>query len=69
MKTTTDVWFAAFLGHKGEKLATFEKITTGRGKFSFDIEEDAWKNYKIEFHNSLLADIKAEQGKLKDLLY
>lgn len=67
--TTTDIWFASFLVIKGEKIASFEIIARGKGKFIFAIDGDKWREYKLEFNNSPFAQMKQVQESLKDLTF
>ena len=68
MKSSTDIWFTTFLIEiKGYKLADYDVIGRGRGKFYFDIPDKEWKQEKIDFMKSDLAKAKQGQEKLKDL--
>ena len=69
MKETTDLWFASYLLLKGETVANFVKIAPRKAKYQFDISDDAWKQYKLEFFSSDIQQIKQKQEQLKDLLY
>lgn len=70
MKSTTDLWFAAYLIEiKGQKLANFENTSRNRGKFFFDMPAEDWHKYKLEFNSSETSKIKHGQEKLKDLVF
>lgn len=67
--STTDVWFASFLIHKGYQVKTFDKLGPGKVKFYFDLTEDEWKQMKLDFNNSELVKFKSIIGQLKDLSF
>ena len=69
MKETTDLWFAAFLLLRGEVVANFAKIGPRKARYQFDISDEAWKKYKLEFFSSEIQQIKQKQEQLKDLIY
>lgn len=69
MKSTTDLWLASFLMLKGYKVADFKQKERGRGSFEFDIEEEQWKELKMEFSHSDVTKIKYFHEQLKDMLY
>lgn len=69
MKSTTDLWFAAFLSMKGFTVIDFEVIGSRRGKWCFDLKDADWKELKLEFVQSPIAKCKQEQEKLKDMLF
>jgi len=69
MKSGTDLWFSAFLMSKDIKIAKYEVISRGKGRYFFDITDDEWTKYKLEFNNSDLIKYKTLIEQLKDLLY
>jgi len=69
MKSGTDLWFSAFLMSKDIKIAKYEVISRGKGRYFFDITDDEWTKYKLEFNNSGLIKYKTLIEQLKDLLY
>lgn len=69
MKFTTDVWFAAFLIHKGNKVANYDVLERGKVRCYFDLTDKEWQKFKLEFHNSELSSFKTTIDKLKDLGY
>ncbi len=69
LKDTTDVWFVAFLMHKGYKISKYDVITKGKVKCYFDISDSNWKELKLEFNNSDLSQFKSLIDKVKDLSY
>lgn len=66
---TTDLWFAAFLIHKGHTLSDYTVVSRGKGEFCFDVSDAEWKKLKLEFNNSDLSKIKQVIEQLKDLCY
>ena len=69
MKTTTDLFFAAFLKKEGYALADFVVVGNRRGKFRFTISDEDYKNMKVKFINSDISKIKQIIEELKDLMY
>jgi len=69
MKSTTDIWFASFLLIKGIELTSFEKTKPRKGEYRFNLPEEAWKKYKLEFFNSEFVKMRQAQERLKDLVY
>lgn len=69
MKSTTDIWFASYLLYKGFELADFEVIKRGKGSYTFDITDEEWKDFKLDFSKSETNAIKSHHIALKDLLY
>jgi hypothetical protein len=68
MKSTSDVWFSAFLLHENITLATYvangNKVTC-----SFELTDEQWKELKIKFHNSEISKFKGYIEKIKDLAH
>lgn len=69
MKTTTDLFFAAFLIHCGHKVASFESIGQKKLKYSFEIDDENFKRLRLEFMASQASKIKQIIEELKDLAY
>lgn len=69
LKVSSDVWFCAFLIKKGLKIKEYDVIDKGRVRCKFDVTEDEWKKYKLEFNNSELSEFKTIIDKLKDLAF
>lgn len=70
MRNTTDIWFAAYLLLKDIKVEKFEVVARGKGKYFFDITDEAWQQHKLDFNNnSELVNYKSATERLKDLLY
>lgn len=69
MKETTDIWFASFLLNKGHKIADFELVGKHRGKYKFNITDEEWKQFKLEYISSDIKKLEELHKQLKDLLY
>jgi hypothetical protein len=69
MKNTTDLFFAAFLRVAGYKIIDFEVMAKGKGRFYFEISEQAWKEERIKFNESIVSRVKQEIEQLKDMVY
>lgn len=69
MKSTSDVFFSAFLLSKGLKLAKYDVIDRGKVRCYFDLTDDQWKDYKIKFNNSEISSIKQHIQAIKDLAF
>lgn len=69
LKSSTDLWFCAFLKKKGHKLVTYDVISRGKGRFYFDLDDATWKDLKLEFNNSDLSEIKQNVESFKDLCF
>lgn len=69
MKQSTDVWFCAYLINKGLVIKEYSVIARGKISCRFDISDNDWQKYKLEFHNSEISKFKSIIDKLKDLAY
>lgn len=69
MKSSTDLWYSAFLMMKNFKVEKYEVISRGKGRYFFNISDDDWIKYKLEFNNSDLIKYKTFIEQLKDLLF
>lgn len=69
MKATTDLFFAAFLVYKGNPVANYEAIGQKKLKYSFNIDDEAFKQLRLEFLASQVSKIKQIIEELKDLAY
>lgn len=69
LKSSSDIWFCSFLMLKDIKIEKFEVISRGKGKYFFNLSEEEWMKYKLEFNNSELVKYKTLVEQLKDLLY
>jgi len=69
-KSSTDLWFCSYLMLKGFKVAKYEVISRGKGKYFFAISDEDWSKYKLDFNNEdELNKYKTFIEQLKDLLY
>jgi hypothetical protein len=66
---TTDLFFMAFLIHKGHALKKYDVISKGKISAEFDITADDWKKLKLEFNSSECSKIKQTIEQLKDLAF
>ena len=70
MKQSTDIWFCAFLMSKGHSIKNFNKTgNRARVVCFFEIEEETWKELKLEFNNSQLVKFKGLLEQVKDLAF
>lgn len=69
MKSSQDVWFIAFLQNKGIKISRYDIISKGKVRCYFDLTDEEWQNYKLEFNNSEISVYKGLIEKIKDLCY
>lgn len=69
MKTTTDIWFSAFLRLKGIALAKYEVIAKNKVKCFFNLTDEEWQKFRVEFNNSELSSYKTLIEQIKDLAY
>lgn len=69
MKTSTDLFFCAYLNLKGHNIHSYDVIQRGKISCSFDISDENWKKHKIEFNNSEFAKLKQLIEQLKDLSF
>ena len=69
MKSSQDVWFIAFLQNKGIKISRYDVISKGKVRCYFDLTDEEWQNYKLEFNNSEISIYKGLIEKIKDLCY
>jgi len=68
-KSSTDVWFIAFLMNKGFKIKSYTVLHNHKVKCFFDIKEEEWQKLKLEFNNSELVKFKGLIDQIKDLGY
>lgn len=70
MQKTTDIWFASFLQEiKNKAVTDYSVIKPGKGEFRFDLTDEEWKKFKLEFDQSDFSKLKYGQERLKDLIY
>lgn len=68
-RSSTDVWFCAFLMHKGHKISSYKVISRGKVSCEFKIEDAEWHKLKLEYNNSDISEYKALIEKIKDLAF
>lgn len=69
MKASTDIWFCAFLMYRGEKIHKYDALGRGKVKCYFQVEEQQWAQYKLDFNNSEFIKFKGLIEQVKDLGY
>lgn len=69
MKSSTDLFFCAFLMHKGHKIEKYDVISRGKVCCYFKLSEDEWQKLKLDFNNSELSELKMNIEKIRDLGY
>ena len=68
-KSSTDIWFCAFLKLHGFEVANFDILNRNKGRYYFNISDSDWKSMKLKFNSSETSKIKMYQIALKDLLH
>ena len=66
---TKDLWFCAFIRLKGYNFVDYIRNDNNKIDFIFNIDNETWKELKIEFNNSELSKAKWEIEKIKDLIF
>ena len=69
MKTTTDLWLAAYLVRKGHALSGYKILGHRKVSYQFDISDEQWETERLQYFNSELAEFEKIIEKLKDLAY
>ena len=69
MKSSTDIWFCAFLMINGVPIAKYEVIGRGRVKCYFELSDEDWQSYKLKFNNGELIKFKTAVEAIKDLSF
>lgn len=69
IKSSTDVWFCAFLMSNNYKIAQYSVVGRGKVRCDFDITEEEWKKLKIDFNNSEIIKFKSYIDQIKDLAF
>lgn len=70
MKSTTDLWFAAFLMLR-KRIApdSWERLDRGHIRYFYELTEEEWADYKKECITDDITDIKYVIERLKDLSF
>ena len=69
MKKTTDLWLTTYIIMQGHPLADYNKIGPRKVEFGFDLSDDDWKKYKLQYLKSDYAKFEQEMAKLRELNY
>lgn len=69
LKSSSDIWFVAFLMLKNEKINNYTTIGRGKVKCFFDLSDETWQKYKLEFNNSDYIKFKGLVEQVKDLSF
>lgn len=69
MKTSTDVWFIAFLMSLGHQIKDYTVVTRGKVQCRFDLSDEEWQKLKLEFNNSDIIKYKGLIEQIKDLAF
>jgi hypothetical protein len=68
-KSSTDIWFCAFLKIKGIKLVSYEVVGRGKVKCEYVLSAEEWQTLRIEFNNSICSEFKTAVESIKDLSF
>jgi len=69
LQGSTDIWFTSYLMHKGHQITKFDKLGRGKVKCYFDLTDEQWAGFKLEFNNSELIKFKGLVEQVKDLSF
>lgn len=69
LKSSSDVWFVAFLMHKSCAIVKYDVIERGRVRCYFNLTDKEWQDYKLEFNNSEIIKFKSTIEQIKDLAF
>jgi hypothetical protein len=69
MKKTTDLWFVSYLNFGGFPVSSFRIIRQGKVEFTFEMPDELWNRFKLEFNDSEIQRYKQRIEALKDLGY
>ncbi len=68
MKSTTDIWLAAWLLRHGHPVRRVDKGGK-RAKWCFEIDDVAWEEHKLTWSQDVDTQIKYTHETLKDLIH
>lgn len=68
-KSSTDIWFCAFLKIKGVKLESYSVISRGKVRCDYNLSNEDWQNFRLEFNNSICSEFKNAVEAVKDLSF
>lgn len=66
-KASTDIWFCAFLMLNNIKISSYEVIGRGKVRCHFQVTDEDWHKYKLDFNNSDHVKYKSFIEQIKDL--
>lgn len=69
LKVSSDVWFVAFLMHNNVQIRTYEVFERGKVRCYFDLSDEQWQKYKLDFNESDLVKFKSLIQQIKDLSF
>lgn len=69
LKSSTDIWFCAYLQLKGVKLNNYQVISKGKVRCFFNVSDEEWQKQRVDFNNSELSRYKILVEQIKDLAY
>lgn len=69
MKSTTDLWLAAFIFRGNPALLVGITKVANKAQFQFKVTEEQWTALKIDFTKSEASELKYTIEKLKDLMF
>jgi hypothetical protein len=69
MKSTSDIWFAAFVVSSGKTLSDYSRKDGRKVNYMFDMSEEDWKELRKKFFVSELSKHRQLMDRLKDLSY
>lgn len=69
LKSSTDIWFCAYLQLNGVKLNNYQVIGKGKVRCFFDLSDDEWQKHRVNFNNSDLSKYKILVEQIKDLAF
>lgn len=69
MKSSTDIWFCAFLEMRGVSLEKHETIERGKVRCFFVLTDEQWNEYRKEYYNSEISKFRNRLERIKDLSF
>ncbi|NJO65526.1 MAG: hypothetical protein HC836_47760 [Richelia sp. RM2_1_2] len=69
MKSTSDIWFVAFLKKNKIEMDRYDVIGRGKIKAYFNISDNDWQKMKLAFNKAEISEYKHIIDALKDLAY
>lgn len=69
MKFSRDIWYVAFLLFKKYEIKKYDIIAKGKVCCFFDIDDEKWKELKLEFSKSNFFKYKNFVENVKDLAF